>query len=176
MHFILYNSRSAIRSRSRSPQQLEIAEAMVSAKIRKCVSLAWRTLSRSSAFFDSSAVFVNIGNPLGSCIFPFRCRRSGRGGPRPPMSDNTYRLRPLLSRRFCGGSIWHPRMFRLEELPQHPSGASPFPGRFRGRKSVRVLCPISQTYFESLRSGRYNCGRPAVEWPGIGCRLTPPAC
>jgi hypothetical protein len=58
--FILRNSRSATRSKSRSPQQVNITDSLVVAKIRNFVSLARRALSRSGNPSTRSIGFVNM--------------------------------------------------------------------------------------------------------------------
>src|SRR6266699_1470518 len=91
--FIRRNSRSAIRSRSRSPPQVSIADAVGAANIRNSASLTRRDLSRSRTFAARPLVFVNIGNLACSSSFPLR-RRSEGGNPALP-SENTYLDRPF---------------------------------------------------------------------------------
>lgn len=96
--FIRRNSRSAIRSRSRSPQQVTIAAAVVSANIRNFASLTRRDLSRSGTFSASPLVFVNIGTLACSSSLPIHRRIEGAGISRacaPVGTTNDFVLEPL---------------------------------------------------------------------------------
>ena len=125
--FILYNSRSAIRSRSRSPQQVNIADAVVSANTRNFASLTRRHLSRSDTFAARPLVFVNIEISRVLLDFLFAGEVMGRIPP-PPPSEKNYGLRPLLSRQI----LWKVQLatlicFDLRCYLNNLSEASPFP-------------------------------------------------
>src|SRR5438445_7926583 len=81
--FIRRNSRSAIRSRSRSPQQVNIPDAVVSANIRNFASLTRRDLSRSRTFGARPLVFVNIGESLAFLYLSFIGELRGADPARP---------------------------------------------------------------------------------------------
>src|SRR5713101_3839413 len=95
--FILHNSRSAIRSRSRSPQQMNVADVPVSAKVRNLASLSRRALSRSGTSSARFLDLVSIVNLVCFCGFPFAGEVRGELG-RPP--ERNYYL-PALG---CYGS------------------------------------------------------------------------
>ena len=93
----------------------------VSHKIRKCVSLARRTLSRST-FVASSAVFVNIGNRSSFCTVPFA--REVRGEPQPsqPSERALLALIKCLTTRLGGPRF---RWFRDRFVAQLCFGSHP---------------------------------------------------
>src|SRR6266571_2181703 len=96
--FIRRNSRSSIRSRSRSPQQVNIADAVVSANIRNSASLTRRDLSRSRTFAARPLVFVNIGTLACSSSLPIHRRIEWAGISRacaPVGTTNDFVLEPL---------------------------------------------------------------------------------
>jgi hypothetical protein len=121
-----------MRSRRRSPQQMNIADGVVSANMRNFASLTRRDLSRSRTFAAGPLVFVNIGESLAFLYSPIQRRIEG-GRPRPHRTKMSTGIDPL-------------RCY-LNNLPQElrhfPVGSAVI--------SVRVLCSISQGGSRRLR-------------------------
>jgi hypothetical protein len=85
-------------------------------------------------------IFLTTWQPRFSNEFPLGRTSEGADLARPHRAKPPTDLGRYCRGDFVEGRVGNPHMFRLEVLPQQPPlGASPFLGRFRGRKCPRAL-------------------------------------